>query len=321
MTHVYDSTMVFRLLPPSPRRRRGWRRTWVAQFAALSICSLLSHSSVARAKNESKDAAQSEDSEAPTEPESSTETNEESRKVEPDASASVSVDSDANTSSASFALASGEMKPTLLFVDFGFRSDISLLYQRTTVGRFKEQEDFDVKAYGPMIHVGMLTKMFWKLRIGAALGYGFHYELDERLTEFEIEEELEPDRWVLGQLYTGDIRLEFSQLLTKNLYVLATPRGGVQAVIPGEHLLAERETYEGAYNVRTGPQWGVFGGFDLGARYLIFDWLSARISGGYVYYTQGLLKAKRKSDTVEYTALWRLSGARVSGNLGVEAVF
>jgi hypothetical protein len=61
------------------------------------------------------------------------------------------------------------MKPTIVFFDAGFRSDISLLYTRTTVSRFQEQQDFDVKSFGPMLHVGILTKMFWKLRIGAAV--------------------------------------------------------------------------------------------------------------------------------------------------------
>lgn len=261
--------------------------------------------------DETKEISKNDDAEA--EPSSSEESN-------PDLD-HISASADTSGAGGRLPVANGNMKPTIMFFDMGFRSDISLLYTRTTVGRFQEQEDFDVKSFGPMMHVGILTQFFWKLRIGAALGYGFNYKMTERLTEFEEEEQIEPQTWILGQIYTGDIRLEFSQELVDKLWLVATPRGGLQAVVPGEHLRRERESYEGAYNVRQGPQLGIIGGFEIGARYLLLDWLAVRASGGYDYYSQGLLKAKRKSDTVNYTALWRMSGARVGGNLGVEAIF
>lgn len=292
---------------------RGWCRHLSRTAAAVLLISLAaSQTALASKTAQAKDKGSSEDNakEAPADAETE---------------GSDSAEAEASLSSAGAAPAleggSGTMKPTIMFFDVGFRSDISLLYQRTTVGRFQEQEDFDVKSFGPMMHVGILTKLFWKLRIGAALGYGFNYKMTERLTEFEEEELVEPETWILGQIYTGDIRLEFSQELVSKLWLVATPRGGLQAVIPGEHLLRETESYEGAYNVRQGPQLGVIGGFEIGARYLLLDWLAVRMSGGYDYYTQGLLKAKRKSETVNYTALWRMRGARVGGNLGVEAVF
>lgn len=292
---------------------RGWCRHLSRTAAAIVLISLAasqtalaSQSALAKDKGSSENDSQEAPADAQKEASESAET-----------SASLSTAEAAPDGEAG----NEKMKPTIMFFDMGFRSDISLLYQRTTVGRFQEQEDFDVKSFGPMMHVGILTKIFWKLRLGAALGYGFNYKMTERLTEFEEEERIEPETWILGQIYTGDIRLEFSEELVSKLWLVATPRGGLQAVIPGEHLLRETETYEGAYNVRQGPQLGIIGGFEIGARYLLLDWLAVRMSGGYDYYTQGLLKAKRKSETVNYTALWRMRGARVGGNLGVEAVF
>lgn len=328
-SHVYDSSMVF----AHRSRSFAWPQTWrrllppgarLALFALLLTSTHTSHAKEKPGKAEKieKEAAPEAaadptetgtDDGTSTDPSASTEANSDSDQAE--------VSLDASSDETSLPVTNGNMKPTIMFFDMGFRSDISLLYTRTTVGRFQEQEDFDVKAFGPMLHVGILTKFFWKLRIGAALGYGFNYRMNERLTEFEEEEQVEPESWVLGQIYTGDIRLEFSQELVDKLWLVATPRGGLQAVVPGEHLLREREAYEGAYNVRQGPQLGVIGGFEIGARYLLLDWLAVRASGSYDYYSQGLLKAKRKSDTVDYTALWRMSGARVGGNLGVEAVF
>ena len=220
----------------------------------------------------------------------------------------------------------GDVAPTIMFLDAGLRSDLGLLYMRSRIGRFEEAEDFDIKAFGPMVHVGILTQFFWKFRIGAALGYGFNYRLTERLTKFEkeqLEDQENPEltEWVLGQLYTADVRLEFSQELADKVWLVLTPRGGIQAVIVGDDLEAQTESYEDSYNVRQGPQLGLIGGFDIGGRYMLSDWFSLRLTGGYAYFSQGLLRAKRRGDAADADFMWRMRGTRIGGNLAMEAHF
>lgn len=215
--------------------------------------------------------------------------------------------------------------PTIMFLDAGLRSDLGLLYMRSRIGRLQEAEDFDIKSFGPIVNVGILTQFFWKFRIGAALGYGFNYRLTERLTKFEKEQQEGQDQdqveWVLGQLYTADVRLEFSQELADKVWLVLTPRGGIQAVLVGDDLKDQTEAYEDSYNVRQGPQLGLLGGFDIGARYMLTDWFSLRLTGGYAYFSQGLLRAKRRGDAADADFLWRMRGTRVGGNLAMEAHF
>lgn len=310
--------MVFAFPFNTTARAQGWRRHLPPAKAAVLFTFLAASPQTTHAKEKGDTDESGKTGKAKKEASTETPRSEDGESFESEKADAPLITAGATENDA---LDEGTMKPTIMFFDVGFRSDTSLLYTRTTVGRFQEQEDFDLKSFGSMMHVGIMTNVFWKLRLGAALGYGFNYTMTERLTDFEEEENVEPETWTLGQIYTGDIRLEFSQELMPKLWVLVTPRGGLQAVLPGEHLLRESESYEGAYNVRKGPQLGIIGGFEIGARYLFLDWFAVRIAGGYDYYTQGLLKAKRKSDSVSYTALWRMSGARVGGNLGIEAVF
>lgn len=319
-SHVYDVAMVFAL----PWAGRGWRhrarrpmpfRTAVIACAAFILVAGVSFAKEGKPDKDEKSAPTAE------EPEPSETDGKKSGKPKGDVATATLSPTAAAVAAPGGADAGERPRPTIMWLDAGFRSDIGLLLMRTNISRFEEEEDFDVKSFGPMFHMGLMTKFFWKFRIGAALGYGFNFKLVERLTRFEEEEEVEAEEWILGQLYTADVRLEFSQELTEGLFVVATPRGGIQAVVPGEDLRAETDAYEGAYNVRQGPQFGIIGGIDMGARYLVVDWLSVRLTGGYAYYTQGLLRARRRSETVSYNALWRLSGARVGANLALEANF
>jgi hypothetical protein len=213
---------------------------------------------------------------------------------------------------------------TIVFFDGGIRSGLGTLLQRDVIGRFEEEENTDVKSLGPMFHAGLLTKLFWKFRIGVGVGYGFNYTLKERLTKTEREqlgENEEVPSWVLGQLHTVDARLEFSQRLGDGFWLVATPRGGLSMIAVGEDLKAETAQYEDSHVVRQGPRLGVLMGGDIGFRYMLRQWFSFRITGGYSYTLQGLLKANRRGDAADSDHVWRTSMARFGSNLALEASF
>jgi hypothetical protein len=234
------------------------------------------------------------------------------------ASASASVGAGAPTGAAAAAVGPGN---TIIFFEGGVRSDVGTLLQRETVGRLETETLTDVKALGPMFHVGLLTKIFWQFRLGVGFGYGFNYTLKERQTPTEREQELEQQTYAIGQLYTIDGRLEFSQILGDGFFVLVTPRGGLSMIGVGEDLKALANELEGSHVVRQGPRMGFLIGGDVGVRYMLRPWFSLRLTGGYSYTHQSLLKATRRGDAADSDRSWRMMMARFGTNLALEASF
>lgn len=312
--------MVFHLTaPPVSRRRRSPGGSLVCLALALCFCTATATGS-AFAKEKKKDKAEKKEADeekAEEAPEKSAEPAAESEETAEEEAASGEVELD------SAPAASGVVGPgnTIFFIDAGLRSDLGTLLQRDVVGRFEQEENFDVKSVGPLFHVGLLTKLFWQFRLGVGLGYGFNYTLKERLTQFEEEQEQEPQVWVLGQLHTVDLRLEFSQHLADAFWLVATPRGGLSMIAVGEDLKRETDQYEDSHVVRQGPRLGLVLGGDIGIRYMLTPWFSFRVTGGYAYTMQSLLKASRRGDAADSDHVWRTAGSRVQTSLGAEASF
>lgn len=293
-------------------------------MTALLTIAVLCIATPAISKEKKKDDKEQKDADADESKKDSDEGEE--TPAEEASSGSAGTDASLSVSSADDAAGSDADGPgnTIVFFDGGIRSDLGTLLQRDVVGRFEEEETFDVKSLGPMFHAGFLTKLFWKFRIGVGVGYGFNYTLKERLTKTEREqlgENEEVPTWTLGQLHTVDARLEFSQRLGDGFWLVVTPRGGLSMIAIGEDLKAETAQYEDSHVVRQGPRLGILAGGDIGFRYMLKQWFSLRLTGGYSYTLQSLLKANRRGDAADSDHVWRSSVARFGSNLALEASF
>lgn len=312
-----------------PFTRASSRKRLARWMSPLIALALLSTSAASSAKDDKK----KEDGKAQKASKTSKEDEKEKApKDDPAETSSTTTDE----ASASASLSSGELSDepltgeaaaahgpgnTIIFFDGGIRAGNGTLLQRETVGRLEQEENTDVRSVGPMFHAGVLTKLFWQFRVGVAFGYGFNYALKERLTPQEREQEQEPQIWVLGQLHTVDARLEFSQRLGDGFFVVATPRGGLSMIGVGEDLKALTNELEGSHVVRQGPRLGILLGGDVGVRYMFRPWFSLRLTGGYSYTLQSLLKATRRGDAADSDRTWRSSMARFGSNLAMEASF
>lgn len=206
----------------------------------------------------------------------------------------------------------------IVFIDGGVRSDLGTFVQKETVGRAENEEVTDIRAFGPMLHVGFLGSLGRHFRLGGAFGYGANYTLVERL---EPDNDQDPDRFEMGQLITADVRLEWNQRLSGPLFVVVTPRVGVSMISAGETLKEEISSLQDSHNVTKGPRLGFVAGANAGVRYHVEDWFSLQVAAGYGYTMQSLLRATRRGDAADSKRVWRSSGSRLSGLVGLEAHF
>lgn len=209
-------------------------------------------------------------------------------------------------------------RSSIVFMDGGIRSDLGTLVRKETVGRLESEEITDVRAFGPLLHIGFMGSLSRHFRLGGAFGYGTNYTLVERL---EPDDESDPDRFEMGQLLSADVRLEWSQHLTGPLFLVVTPRLGVTMISAGETLKNATNALESSHNVMKGPRLGFIAGANAGVRYHFEDWFSMQFAAGYGYTMQSLLRATRRGDVADSKHVWRTSASRLTGLMGLEAHF
>ncbi len=278
----------------------------------------------APAKDKSEQAPKQEPEEKPVAEEvESTETSESSA-TDAGSDAAAGTGAAAGTAVAAGAVAAGafgEMGNTIVFFDAGVRADSGTYMTRDQVGRNSTLNITDIKALGPLMHIGFVTKVFGPLRVGGAVGYGFNYNLKQRLTpEQKEQEDFEPLYLTNGQLWTGDVRIDFSPRLTDRVYLIVQPVGGVSWLQVGGDLQAVTTELEESHVIRK-PRLGWQFGGEVGIRYRLTPWAALRGTAGLGYFSQSLLKATRRGDAADSMRTQKVEASRFTGALGVEANF
>lgn len=197
----------------------------------------------------------------------------------------------------------------LVFLEGGFRYDLGNFSRRSRVGRNEQVSNDAVRAFDPAFHVGFLSRMDDTLRMGAAFGYLGNYDTANNNT-------------ILGQMLTLDWRLELSVQLEDKIWLIATPRLGVSAILPSG-VLQDRISANQRFGYDTwgGPRWGFLAGADAGVRYGVNDWFSLRATVGYTFAMSFLLDSSASTELVSASQNWQVQASRLGGNLGLEASF
>ena len=210
-------------------------------------------------------------------------------------------------------------KTTIFFLNLGMRHDLGTFTQKETVGRADIRNDvMDMYALGPLVQLGLLFPIANRLRVGGAFGYSFNYTLTERQ---EGKNNGDPNRTQLGQLITADLRLEWNPLLAGPVSLILAPVATLTAIAAGGDLRTATNSLEDSHNTWKGPRLGWAAGAEAGFRYMLTDWFSLKVVGGYAYTVQGLLHATRKGDAADSKRIWRAQASRVTALLGAEAHF
>ncbi len=207
----------------------------------------------------------------------------------------------------------------LFFVDGAFRHDSGRLAQRERKGRAEQEQNTDIKAFGPLFHFGALKKVGKYVGVGAAFGYGADYNLSERLSKEQRENDEEPERYRMGQLLSLDARLEWSGHVSDKVAIAITPLAGITTVLAGGALRAATDAVDDSHFV--GPRLGFVVGGDLGVRYYFNHWFSLKGGVGFNYFVQQLLHAKARGETADSKVTWKVSASRMTGVLAFEASF
>jgi hypothetical protein len=209
----------------------------------------------------------------------------------------------------------------MFFIDGGIRYDAGTFLQRTTVGRNDQEDNNSIKAFGPLLHLGAMGGISKHVRLGGAFGYGGNYNISQKLTKEERQNDREPQRWEMGQLITADFRMEWSHVVSGPFSVLVTPMAGITAIIPGGDLMIATDEVADSHRTSQGPRLGFLLGADMGARYHLNSWFSIKTALGYSYTWQSLLKATANGETADSKRVWKVSASRLSAVVGLEASF
>jgi len=264
--------------------------------APLTLVTALVVPSVARAADEAKksDEAGSSDAEGDSASSSATAT-------------SASVDADLAPSPTAGAGAGPAAGDHLLFLEGGFRQDWGTFSRQETSGANVIPNVDDYETFHSMFHFGFLERIDDRVRLGGAFGYGGSYRAGNEL---------------LGQLLTLDMRVEYGIPLAPKWAFIGTPRFGLSMIIPGG-ILADRinELQLFGYNTWSGPRFGFLVGGDVGARYALTPWLSARATVGYAWFIMLLLNSHASDGDISSSVSWTTQASRLSGNLGLEISF
>lgn len=196
----------------------------------------------------------------------------------------------------------------LVFFEAGFRQDLGTFSQQEVVGQNVQTNRDEVDTFGAMFHIGFLERVAKNVRLGGAFAYGGNYAYSGNN--------------LLGQLLTLDMRTELAIPVAPKWAFIGTPRLGMSMIIPGG-LLADRitENQLNGYNTWSGPRFGFLAGIDVGARYGLTPWLSARATVGYAWFIMLLMNSSASDGTISAAQSWTLEASRLSGNIGLEVSF
>jgi len=196
----------------------------------------------------------------------------------------------------------------LVFFEAGFRQDLGTFSQQEVVGQNVQTNRDEVDTFGAMFHIGFLERVAKNVRLGGAFAYGGNYAYSGNN--------------LLGQLLTLDMRVELAIPVAPKWAFIGTPRLGMSMIIPGG-LLADRisENQLNGYNTWSGPRFGFLAGIDVGARYGLTPWLSARATVGYAWFIMLLMNSSASDGTISAAQSWTLEASRLSGNIGLEVAF
>lgn len=196
----------------------------------------------------------------------------------------------------------------LIFVEGGFRQDLGTFSRRDVVGDNVQANRDEVDTFGPMFHIGFLERVAHRVRLGGAFAYGGNYNYNGNN--------------LLGQLLTLDFRVELGIPVAPKWAIMGTPRFGLSMLIPGGQL-ADRiyENQQAGYDTWSGPRYGFIVGADVGARYALTSWLSARATLGYAWHIMLLLNTHASDGEISASQSWTVQASRISGNLGLEVTF
>lgn len=216
----------------------------------------------------------------------------------------------------------GEAASWMFFVNGGIRSDSGRSKAVDAIGDSEEEPESlnrDIKALGPLFHMGAIKKIGRSVGIGAAFGYGVNYNMRERLTKEQRQNDEEPDRWQMGQLLSLDVRFEWSGHVTDKVAIAITPLAGITTIVSGGSLQEQTDTWKGSHAI--GPRLGFVVGGDLGLRYYVSRWFSFKGGVGFNYFVQQMLHAKRRGEIVNSKHTWSVSASRLNASLALEASF
>lgn len=196
----------------------------------------------------------------------------------------------------------------LIFVEGGFRQDLGTFSRRDVVGDNVQANRDEVDTFGPMFHIGFLERVAHRVRLGGAFAYGGNYNYNGNN--------------LLGQLLTLDFRVELGIPVAPKWAIMGTPRFGLSMLIPGGQL-ADRiyDNQQAGYDTWSGPRYGFIVGADVGARYALTSWLSARATLGYAWHIMLLLNTHASDGEISASQSWTVQASRISGNLGLEVTF
>ena len=196
----------------------------------------------------------------------------------------------------------------LVFVEGGIRQDLGTLSRRDVVGDNVMQNQDEVDTFHSMFQVGFLERLATGVRFGGAFGYGGNYNYSGNN--------------LIGQLLTFDMRVELGIPLSAKWGLFGTPRAGLSLLIPAGELLDRILTnQDNGFDTWSGPRYGFLVGADIGARYALTPWLSARGSVGYAWFINLLLNTHAENGGVSASQSWTLQASRLSANLGLEVTF
>jgi len=200
-------------------------------------------------------------------------------------------------------------RPWLVFLEGGFHWDLGTFSRSENVGLNQNNNNDEINSLGPMVTLGVLSRVSDVWRVGGAFGYGGNWDLNN-------------SNQLLGQLLTADFRLEAGTQVADHFWLFAQPKVGLTSIIPGG-ILQDRITANQQFGFDTwsGPRWGFLIGADAGGRYMLNDWLSLRATVGYAWTMSFLLDSHASSPQVSASQTWQVQASRLSGNLGLEASF
>jgi hypothetical protein len=213
------------------------------------------------------------------------------------------------TPDAACACAGAKNPKHTVWVEFGVRWDNGNFSRSEQVGGNRDNQNDAVNSLGPLFNVGFLVRQNAHIGMGAQLGYGASYDLNN-------------DDLLIGQLLDLQYVAEFSAPLSDKFSILGAPRGGLALVIPSG-ILQERidSNQQAGYDTWSGPRYGFLLGFNAGVRYKVAPWFSLRATIGYSWTMLFLLDSKAEGATVSASQSWQVQASRVNGVLGVEMNF
>lgn len=210
---------------------------------------------------------------------------------------------------ASCACAPGKNPTNTVWIEFGLRWDNGNLSRSEQVGGNRNNQNDEINSLGPLFNLGYLARQSTHVAMGAQLGYGASYDLNN-------------NDLLIGQLLDLQYIAEFSAPLTEKFSILGAPRGGLALLIPGGILEERIDTnQEAGYDTWSGPRYGFLLGFNAGVRYKVASWFSLRATVGYSWSMLFLLDSKADGATVSASQSWQVQTSRVNGTLGAEMNF